>query len=224
MDELFISQLTEKYEIPVDKIDKEYISSGKLGFHKAARETFLRYESRLLQELEGNVAEGGVYLGEFSAIINEIFPNRYLHLFDTFEGFDQRDIIVEQSQGFSISKYDAGYFSDDGFSIKNLLSKMPHSDRVIIHKGYFPASVVGDKQLEDERFIFVNLDFDLNNPTLAGLNFFYPRIVSGGVILIHDYFNDAFKGVEQAVRDFACNNDVRYFAVGDGFSVAIVKN
>ena len=34
------------------------------------------------------------------------------------------------------------------------------------------------------------MDADLHNPTRAGLEFFYPRLSKGGVILIHDYNTD----------------------------------
>ncbi|MCH5249317.1 MAG: hypothetical protein J1E98_05275 [Lachnospiraceae bacterium] len=52
-----------------------------------------------VQALSGACAEAGVFEGGFAKYINEYFPNRSLHLFDTFEGFDERDIVKEK--GFS---------------------------------------------------------------------------------------------------------------------------
>lgn len=43
--------------------------------------------------IEGSVAEAGVYQGNFSAVINKCFPTRKLYLFDTFEGFDSKEIL-----------------------------------------------------------------------------------------------------------------------------------
>jgi O-methyltransferase len=48
----------------------------------------------------------------------------------------------------------------------------------------------------------VSLDVDLYKPTLAGLNYFYPRLVKGGCIFIHDYNNRRYKGVRSAVEEF----------------------
>ena len=45
------------------------------------------------------------------------------------------------------------------------------------------------------------MDVDLYNPTKAGLEFFYPRLASGGVIIIHDY-NPDWPGIMKAVDDF----------------------
>src|ERR1041385_1300392 len=38
--------------------------------------------------LQGDVAEVGVYKGEFAKRLNQLFPAKKLYLFDTFEGFD----------------------------------------------------------------------------------------------------------------------------------------
>ena len=45
-----------------------------------------------LNGISGMVAECGVYKGDFACILARIFPDRKLYLFDTFSGFDKRDI------------------------------------------------------------------------------------------------------------------------------------
>ena len=46
------------------------------------------------------------------------------------------------------------------------------------------------------------MDVDLFNPTKAGLEYFYPRLSPGGVIIIHDY-NPDWPGIMKAVNDYA---------------------
>ena len=47
----------------------------------------------------GSIAEVGVYKGQFAKYMNEVFPEKTLYLFDTFEGFpsvhenDIKDIV-----------------------------------------------------------------------------------------------------------------------------------
>jgi O-methyltransferase len=53
------------------------------------------------------------------------------------------------------------------------------------HERYFPDSA---NAVNDE-FGFVNLDMDLYQPMLAELKFFLHRMISGGGVLLHDYFN-----------------------------------
>jgi O-methyltransferase len=64
---------------------------------------YIRYSSLELAALEikkrgitGAVAELGVFRGDFAARINSVFPERKLYLFDTFAGFDERDIAREK--------------------------------------------------------------------------------------------------------------------------------
>jgi len=68
-----------------------------------------------------------------------------------------------------------------------------------VRKGRFPETAAG---LAHSDFAFVSLDADLYEPTMAGMEFFYPRLNEGGVILIHDYHNTRFKGVRQAVKEY----------------------
>src|SRR5690242_2545887 len=47
----------------------------------------------------GEVAELGVYQGDFAALLNAHLPDREIHLFDTFEGFDSRDVQIDAQSG-----------------------------------------------------------------------------------------------------------------------------
>lgn len=86
--------------------------------------------------------------------------------------------------------------------------------------GYFPDTAVG---LDDEKFCFVSLDADLYEPIKAGLEFFYPKMISGGVILVQDYYDEIFTGVKKAVNEFAKKHKIFFVPIGDDISVAIQK-
>lgn len=146
--------------------------------------------------LKGAVAELGVFRGDFSLIINQLYPESNLYLFDTFEGFADVDIKHERENDYTSDKALTQFKNT---SIDVVLSKMQHPEKCIIRKGYFPETAEG---LEDT-FIFVSLDCDLYLPILAGLEYFYPRLVDGGYIMIHDYNQtNEWKGVKEAVSDF----------------------
>ena len=51
--------------------------------------------------IEGQVVEAGVFEGSSAALLNRLFPERTLYLFDTFEGFDRNDLDTEVARGFS---------------------------------------------------------------------------------------------------------------------------
>lgn len=173
--------------------------------------------------VEGAVAELGVYKGDTAVQLNELFPERQLYLFDTFDGFDERDVFVEATEGFSYAK--AGDFADT--SEPAVLARMPYPQQCIIRKGYFPETAEG---LEHIRFAFVSLDPDLYEPAMAGLEFFYNRMNSGGVIVVHDYNNRQFAGIKKAVTQFdeklvaAGSDPLKLVPLGDLHgSCAIIK-
>lgn len=151
------------------------------------------------RKLPGAVAELGVYKGAFAAEINRLFPERTLYLFDTFEGFSQTDIDIERTLS-SHTRAAAGDFGDTG--MEQVLSRLPHPERAVLCKGYFPDTLPSDLP----PLAFVSLDPDLYEPALAGLRAFWHRLVPGGVILIHDYNSAQFEGVGKAVRIFCEEN------------------
>jgi O-methyltransferase len=164
--------------------------------------------------VKGAVAELGVYRGRFAKKINEAFPTRKLYLFDTFEGFDQRDIKKEISNGYSTASVDL-----TNTSIDLVLDQMPFKNNCIIKKGFFPDTAVN----LDETFAFVSIDTDLYQPIYDGLKYFYPRLTKGGYIFVHDYNNHEFKGSKQAVRDFCNENGVSYFPLSDYAGSAVIS-
>lgn len=201
------------------KIDPNKIITKYVDIPTEARIECLRNIRELLDEegISGQCAELGVYQGDFAKEINKIFYDRKLYLFDTFEGFTDSDCRSEMSRGYTDCNK-KGYFSNT--TEKLVMDKMKYKENVKICKGFFPHSA---NDIE-ERWCFVNLDADLYEPTLAGLEYFYPRMQRGGIILIHDYFSKAFYGVRDAVKYYCNEKEIPYIPIGDTLSVAVRKS
>lgn len=144
--------------------------------------------------VSGDFAELGVYKGESARILYHMDSSRKIHLFDTFEGFPEQDLVGEEGVAATYTKEN---FADTG--IEKVARFLDAGDRVVFYKGYFPETT---STLNDERFALVNIDADLYLPTFSALEFFYPRLSPGGVMLIHDY-NTKWMGVMRAVDTFA---------------------
>lgn len=166
------------------------------------------------RNIRGAVAELGVYQGEFTAEINRLFPSRKIYLFDTFEGFDERDIKIEEENQFSYAE--AGKFNNT--SINTVLNSLPYPGQAEIKKGYFPDTGLG----LDEQFALVSLDADLYQPLYEGLKFFYPRMNKGGYIIIHDYNNTQFTGAKRAVKQFCEENNIFVVPICDLHGTAVM--
>lgn len=164
---------------------------------------YLRYRSFELvvneikrNDVEGAVAEVGVFQGEFSKLINEKFSDRKLYLFDTFQSFEKEEFVNELALGYCSDTFWEP-FADT--SVEEVLNKMNYADKCIVKKGIFPKTVKG---LEGEKYAFVSIDVDFEKSTLEALRYFYPRLNRGGYIFLHDYNNYDLDGVKIAVNTY----------------------
>ncbi|NTV83444.1 MAG: hypothetical protein HGA23_03965 [Bacteroidales bacterium] len=157
----------------------------------------------------GDFAELGVYKGESAKIIHLMDPSRKFHLYDTFEGFHKEDLEHETGEA---ATYTTRSFADT--SLEAVQRYLGRSDRFLYHKGRFGESSVVSRQssvkqnkpdlrpqTSDLRLSLVNLDADLYIPTKAGLEYFYPLLSPGGVIIVHDYTHK-WPGIKRAVDEF----------------------
>lgn len=209
-----IEQLTSLGVDPF-KINTTYIINKGIG----ARDIFLQNFSQDIyhKNIKGAVAEAGVFKGAFSAKINIAFPDRKLYLFDTFEGFDERDIRKEKGKAINPLE-NSGYFNQTSEQV--VMDKMKFPENVVIRKGYIPDTLEG----VNDTFCFINLDLDLYEPTRQALDFFYDKVEIGGGILVHDFYNDySFPNLKKSVIEFAKKRGIFYLPIGDGLSVFLPK-
>jgi hypothetical protein len=122
-------------------------------------------------KLDGDVAEVGVFNGATARLLAEALPNKPLHLFDTFEGLPSSEANLEP-----------GEFCG---SLESVTAYLGHLPQVKFYKGLFPED--RSHEVADKTFCFVHLDMDLYDGTLGAVEFFYPRMSRGGIILTHDY-------------------------------------
>lgn len=197
--------------IPISKVNKNYVELSV-----ESRVFFLRNFAQEVYHygISGSVAEAGVYRGEFAQYINLFFSDRKCYLFDTFEGFVEVDYEYEYEksliQAEHLRKTNEEY----------VYNRMPNKNMICIRKGYFPETAEGIS----DKFCFVNLDMDLYKPILEGLRFFFPKMVKGGILLIHDYFSDVYPNVRKAVDDFEKEHGrLLRFPIGDDISLGIIR-
>lgn len=150
------------------------------------------------RNIAGDLAELGVYRGATARLFHHYLPERVLHLFDTFEGFSETDLASEKQR--TALEVDPKEFRDTGVELAAQVIDAKNGN-VRFYPGHFPASA--DGQLTGRQFAFVHLDADLYESTLAGLNYFYDRVTTGGIIVVHDY--NAWLGARTAVNEFFAN-------------------
>lgn len=140
-------------------------------------------------QFPGDNAEVGVYKGGTAYLIAQ-YSSKHLHLFDTFEGMPEPDPKLDLHK--------KGDFSDTSF--QNVDKLLTYFEHVSFYKGLFPNTVT--PKLENTTFAFVHLDCDLYESVKAGLEFFWPRMIYGGVIVLDDYAEPDCPGAKLATHEF----------------------
>lgn len=159
----------------------------------------------------GALGELGVFRGDFAWLMSTHLPDRRLHLFDTFAGFDETEVAQDRQLVDSFHDFSA----TDPASVK---ARFARPELVTLHVGRFPETTEGF----EETFALVSIDADLYAPVLSGLRWFYPRLAPGGAILVHDFNNAAFGGAKKAVREFQRESGVMVIPLADWGGTGVV--
>jgi hypothetical protein len=163
--------------------------------------------------LAGDLAELGVYKGYTATLLATISRRlgKTAYLFDTFEGFHPSDL-----RGIDAGKGDQ--FRDTSVeAVKALVGE----DSVQYVKGFFPEST--GQICGDITYCLVHIDCDLYAPALSALQYFYPRMIPGGFIIIHDYSSLGWSGAERAVDEFFADKVESIIPLPDSAGSAIVR-
>ncbi len=173
-------------------------------------------------ELEGDIAECGCFRGLSSHLMlarlkrAELgFAGRGYHIFDSFEGLSEpgaADSVPGDDAGAERVRRmcRCGWFAAPLEIVRQGLAEFPQVD---YRPGWIPASFAG---LPERHYRFVHLDLDLHNPTLAALEYFFPRLVAGAIVVCDDY---AWPGERKAVEDFCERHRVAFETTPHGQAV-----
>lgn len=151
-------------------------------------------------EMDGAIADIGCGRCEIARHINAANPERKLYLFDTFTGYDERDISKEREGHYSNCQVGEGALGEQelGKLDEFILHSMPYKEKVKIKKGWFPETLA---DIKNEKYVFVNVESGLYAPTYHAIKYYIPRLVRGGVIMISHYEDPNQTGVSAAIRD-----------------------
>lgn len=167
---------------------------------------------RSVFELEGDIAECGCFRGLSSWMICETlneenggFDGTGFHIFDSFAGLSdpvaEDQLTVETEDGERLGDMmQPGMFACSEVDVRRNLAAF---FAITYHPGWLPQSLEGQPE---RRYRFLHIDVDLYAPTLGALDYFYPRMVSGGLIVTDDY---GWPGARKAFDQFCARHDLQ---------------
>lgn len=134
--------------------------------------------------LEGDFVDCGVHTGIFPrAIINytrfETTSKKYF-LLDTFSGLDEKYSTDEEMIRNTAMGYDKNNPDELFKQVKTTFSEF----NVIIIKGAVPDTL---PLVNTDKISYLSIDMNSVAPEVAALEFFWNKMVSGGIIILDDY-------------------------------------
>jgi O-methyltransferase len=185
----------------------------ELGHFNTDRRHMVYQLMRLIEGVSGDTVECGSLEGAGSYLIHLMNERsgkhvRWHHIFDSFEGLS----APEDGDG---SHWEKG---DLSVSMQEVGSNMGAFDRYSLHKGWIPERF---PDVEDKQFAFVHIDVDLFQPTFDTIEFFYPRLNPGGIILCDDYGSSLCPGATRAIDEYLADKPEKmlYMTCGSGFLI-----
>ena len=198
-------------------------------FHRASAGVNLAKFFLYSLDIEGARAECGVFRGASALLLSRIarikrpdFAGADYFLIDSFEGFgeeNEHDKVLWQGDDSNTEFRTAFPAGGIGTSLETLQHTLREFPGVTIHKGWIPEVFA---KLPETRWSFVYLDVDIYEPTLAGLEYFYPRMSPGGVIITDDFGHPMTPGVRKAWEQYCVANEVPYIVL-DNLQAVILR-
>jgi hypothetical protein len=191
-----------------DKDFKAYLQKfGQVGNLDGGRRWTLHQLARLAANVPGDTAECGVLAGAMSYLIckaNEASPHPRMHyLFDSFEGLSRP------------GDQDGRYWQAGDLNVHEsvVAANLSGCRNFSMMKGWIPSRFA---EVADRKFAFVHIDVDLHEPTRDSLEFFYPRMSDGGIIILDDYGSSFCPGATLAVDTLLADKPEKMISLADG--------
>ena len=156
--------------------------------------------------LTGNIIEFGIYKGYTFNLLMDFFGENYNYSgYDSFIGLSEPHHINDNVFYNGCHKSNLSYAKNK--VIRYLQSNANYEKyNIKLYEGYVSETV--PHNLPDE-ICFAHVDLDLYEPTLHILRNIIPRMVKGGIIIIDDYKDNNWVGIENSIKIIESEFDVK---------------
>ena len=174
----------------------------------------LIFDQIVKEKLEGDFLELGVYKGNTGSLLAEMARHlgRTAYLLDTYQGFPKQDLAginVDMEVSLTETSLEA---------VRDLVGDA----NVRFIEGYFPNTA--EQLPASASYCLVHLDCDLYAPFHAALRYFYPRLVPGGFLVMHDYSSLSWgRGPEQAIDEFLADKPEKVVPIPDKSGTVVMR-
>ena len=162
------------------------------------------------RDLEGDFVECGVYRGAMSRMImhyidfKELAPRRF-YLLDTFSGIPSESLTEEERRLRKPAEFEE--------SFERVRQTFSAFENVTIVRGTIPETLA---QVTTDKVAYLSLDMNAAAPEVAAAEYFWPKMVSGAVIVLDDYGWPHHDVQRRELDAFAARHGVRVLPMPTG--------
>jgi len=166
-----------------------------------------------VKKLKGDFVECGVNTGAYSRAVIEYTGfsslQKTFYLLDTYQGLVPGQITAAEHQA-GVGSY-LGKYKDVYEEVLKTFKTFP----VKVIRGAVPDTLV---QCETQQICYLSIDMNVVEPEIAAANYFWDKIVPGGVMILDDYGFPAHIEQKHAFDQFAKEKGVviLYIPTGQG--------
>jgi O-methyltransferase len=136
----------------------------------------------MVKNLEGDFVECGVNTGAYSRAIIDYIDfhklNKTFYLLDTYEGLVP-SMITDAEKKAGIEEYLTHYTNVYNQVVKTFA---PFNTKII--KGIVPGTL---PECDAQKICYLSIDMNCVEPEIAAANYFWDKLVIGGVMILDDY-------------------------------------
>jgi O-methyltransferase len=162
---------------------------------------FLHAMGRIVSSkaIAGDTAECGVRYGKSTFFLLRAIGDwsRPHHIFDSFQGLSETG--EEDLPSVGLEAWAQGDISVEEQKTRSNLARFPNCH---FYRGWIPDRFT---EIADRNFALAHIDVDLYQPTIDSLEFFYPRMTRGGLLICDDYGFASCPGATRAFDEFFAN-------------------
>jgi len=205
--------LKDKLFLEAYNLGKETNSWKGADIHWRAHVVF--WAASMAKNLDGDFVECGVNRGGYSrGIIHYIDfekTNKKFYLLDTFCGLPGKYILPEEKE---MGRKPGGY--KECYEIVKQTFKNFHNVEII--RGAIPDIL---PLVKAERVAYLSLDMNSAIPEIAAAEYFWEKMVKGGIVLLDDYSYSGYLPQKNAFDKFAKSRKVEILQLPTGQGIII---
>ncbi len=144
--------------------------------------------------VECGVNDGVTAFFALNELSHKLQTNFKMHLYDSWSAM-KAEFLIDSEIDFNVGAYHDSSIDRTKSNLKKF------EKNIIYHQGFIP-DIFTQSSKSPESISYLSIDLNSSKPTLDTLNFFLPKLVTGGIIIFDDYGSTNYPDTKYLIDEF----------------------